>query len=174
MCIISYCQAKLCPAHGYKHIKSINFCWIKLHWHLRKSWSQSRENRVNVVTFFLLFIRCEVITDMPPRGSDVQLGFCLNGWQGRREQSWLARIGLQPVTLVSLTQQSNQLSSPSYMSIFIFTLGRRNSTKRCLGFCAITINKPFLPIVKNFPIWVFTLLANDKSKLLVPNNMGDN
>lgn len=109
--VTAYYQASLSYlAHGYKHMKAINFCWIKLHWHIRKSWTQSRENGVNLVTFWPL-IMCEVITDMPSIRPDLQLGFCLqDGWQGRSELSWLAHVGLQPMTLASLTQQSDQLS----------------------------------------------------------------
>ena len=161
--VISYHQAKLfCLAHGFKHIKAISICWIKLHWHKRKSWTQSRQKRVDLVTFFSLLIMCEVITDITSIRSDYQLGSCWSdAWQGRREQSWLAHIGLQPVTSASLKGWFNQLNSPSHMAIF--TLGRRNSTMRCFCFCAITINRPFLPTVKNFPICFFTLLANNKS-----------
>lgn len=136
--------------------------------HIKKSRTQSRQNRVDLVTSFLPYIICEVIIDIPWTGSDFHLGSCLSsGWQGRWEQSWLAHIGFQTLTLASLTQWW-PLHSPSHMPIF--TLDRRNSTIQCLCFCAITINKPFLPMVKNFPIWFSTLLANRK---LVANNKND-
>ena len=39
---------------------------------LRKSWTQSRQNRVNLVTFFSLFIKYEVLIDRTSIGSDYQ------------------------------------------------------------------------------------------------------
>lgn len=41
--------------------------------------------------------------------------------------------------------------------------GKQHHAMRCLCFCATTNNRPFLPTVKNLPIWFFTLLANNKS-----------
>lgn len=72
--VISIKPNSLSLRHDYKCSNIINICWRKLFGNIWPLWTQSRQNRMDLIP--LSVCHCKVVTDSIWRGSGFHIHFC--------------------------------------------------------------------------------------------------